>query len=181
VAGEVAKQNDFIAHLRADPRGAHGIWQMIVDQTAIKSRAKFRAYQTTQQTNLTALSWTKVTLDAESYDIGGYFNTTDSKFVAPVDGFYLFTAQVTLASGTFSALKKFGIALYKASAAIATAYFSSNNDGDDIVLQINDIVRLDANDEITVYVVSGNDNNNTDLTAGEAVTYFSGHILSTDN
>jgi hypothetical protein len=172
-------ESSLRSHLGANPQNAHGIWQMIMDQTALRSRAKFRAYQATQQLNLTALSWTLVTLDAESYDIGGYFNTSASKFVAPVAGFYQFVAQVTPAAGTFSGNKKFGIALYKNGSAVATAYVSSNADGDDIVLQISDILRLAATDEVTVYVASGNDNNNTDLTAGTTTTYFSGHILST--
>lgn len=179
MSGQVARKDDFNAHVKQPPNVAHGIWKMITTQTAIKSQAKFRAYQATQQLNLTALSWTLVTLDAESYDIGGYFNTSASKFVAPVAGFYQFVAQVTPAAGTFSGNKKFGIALYKNGSAVATAYVSSNADGDDIVLQIADIVQLAATDYVEVYFYSGNDNNNTDLTAGTTTTYFSGHILST--
>ena len=173
-------ESDLKNHLGANSQTAHGIWTMIQDTTALRSRAKFRAYQNTQQQNLTALAWAQVVLDAESYDIGGYFNTTAYKFVVPTAGFYHFVGQVTPAAGTFSASKKFGIAIYKNGSAVAVAYQSSNNEADDFTLQISDIRRLAVGDEITLYVYSGNDNNNADLTAGATTTFFAGHILSTE-
>jgi hypothetical protein len=177
MSGQVARKDDFNAHVKQPPNVAHGIWKMITTQTAIKSRAKFRVYQSTQQTNFTATQWTKVTFDGVGYNPGSYF--ASDKFTATTAGYYHFVAQVTPDFGTYSAAKSFGIALYVNGAAVAVAYTSSNADPDRIVLQIADIVQLAATDYVEVYFYSGNDNNNTDLTAGTTTTYFSGHILST--
>lgn len=52
----------------------------------------FHAYRTTTFTHTTTAS--KMTLNAENYDIGNNFDTATSRFTAPVNGLYRFTGGV---------------------------------------------------------------------------------------
>ena len=49
-------------------------------------------------TSCTNVTYTQITLGNEAYDIGGDFDTANSKFVAPVDGYYQINAAVNLSS-----------------------------------------------------------------------------------
>lgn len=57
-------------------------------EVVLGSRTMCRAYLSSAQNNLADSSFTKVLLDAESFDIGSDFDTTNSRFVAPVTGYY---------------------------------------------------------------------------------------------
>jgi len=170
--------DELKGHIKADPKAAHGIWDMIVSNTALKSRAKFRAYVASAQNNLALNSYVKMVMDGESYDIGGNFDAvTDFRFVAPVAGFYAFTAGILLTSGGAGHL--YNLALYKNGSVETLTQAAMNSDGDNIGLVISDIMRLAANDYIEVYVRSVN-NSTTDITTGATNSYFAGHIISTD-
>lgn len=68
----------------------------------------FHAYRTTTFTHTTTAS--KMTLNAENYDIGNNFDTSTSRFTAPVSGIYKFTAGVGFPLATTSGCV---VAVYK--------------------------------------------------------------------
>jgi hypothetical protein len=45
-------------------------------------------YLSVDTPNIADASWTKVPLDSETFDIGGNFDTTNKRYVAPVTGYY---------------------------------------------------------------------------------------------
>lgn len=174
--GDKAEKNDLNNHKALDPKIAHGIWEMIGNQTAIKSRAQFRAYVSSAQSNITHNTWIKVVLDGESFDVGGYFDAvTDYDFTAPTDGLYALKGQVKLTSVKVNTNNY--LAIYKNGAAISTTYVAGNGIGQDIVLQVNDFVQLAADDLITLYVYSGADDT-TDIVTGEANSFLCGHMVA---
>ena len=58
----------------------------------------FRAYSTVNQTGIAAGTITKILFDTEEYDIGNNF--ANSRFTAPIDGYYHFSATTHIGSST---------------------------------------------------------------------------------
>lgn len=88
---------------------------MLADGAATESKWRngvaFSAYRSTSFTHSTSAA--KMTLNAEDYDIGGNFNTSNSRFTAPFDGIYKFSAgvgfQLASTSGCVMYLYKNGV------------------------------------------------------------------------
>lgn len=86
-------------------------------QTVLKN-ARARAFLSATQGNLVSTEWTKVLLNAETYDPGNNFDsTTNHMFVVPVDGYYLIRGQVGY-TGTV-ANKYYNSAIYVNGSSIA--------------------------------------------------------------
>lgn len=174
----VARDSDLKAHIKADPKTVHGIWEMIAAATAVQSKARFRAYVTAAQNNLVANTWTKVVLDTETYDLGGNFDsTTNYRFTAPVAGFYHFDAMVQYSDQAAS--NTYEVALYVDGAAVAIAKYSTNAESDACATPISDTLRLAANSYVEVWA-KVNTVSTSDIQVGTDYTFFSGHILSRD-
>lgn len=60
-----------------------------------KKAVAFRAYITSDH-NFTADDFTKINFDAETYDYGSNFDTSNKRFVAPQDGVYFFNVSVAV-------------------------------------------------------------------------------------
>ena len=68
--------------------------QMNLTYHVPKTTVKCRAFLTSGQVNLTDGAWTKVLLNNESYDIGSNFDTANSRFTAPVTGYYSISGTI---------------------------------------------------------------------------------------
>lgn len=166
--GDKAEKNDLQAHLRADPKSAHGIYDMI------KSAAKFRAYASAAQNNITYNSWTKIVFGTEQFDSHATFGS--SRFTAAAAGYYWIGAQVKLS--TIVDDKEFYVAIYKNGAAARSASFHSSTGNTYMSLQISDLFTLAAGDYLEVYVYIASGASTSDVVTGSGNTYFSGHRLS---
>lgn len=118
-----------------------------VSPTTFTNPYKFRAYKSTAQ-NTTTASFSKVQLDAESYDTNAnYDNATNYRYTAPVAGFYFFSGTINLGATTtriILSLYKNGTEYTRGSdtAAIATANYGV----------VNDLISLAASDYIELFV-----------------------------
>lgn len=137
--------------------------------------AVFRAYATSHTTGAGG-SWHIIDYDAEEYDDGADFNTTNNRFVAPSDGIYHFDTCTRMDYGTWGAGETIHIALFVNGTQTATLGFIEFvdynadtyvmfNGGCDIELKASDYV------EIKFYYVGG-----THYTENvQADNWFSGH------
>jgi len=137
----------------------------------------FYAFNSAAQT-LTNVTWTRVTLPSTLFDTCGDFNTSNNRFVAPVNGIYSFTTALNFSTDTaaggyvYADVRKNGTTQYYT--------FGLRLDGQVISsdTQINGsiLLPLDANDYVEMgayqHVASGN----PALTAGRC--YFLGHLVS---
>lgn len=141
--------------------------------TVLSTTAKARAYLAANQ-SIPNESWTKLTLNTESYDPGGNFDhTTNYRFTAPVAGYYSVAAMIhwqSAAGGVFYlSMKKDGseinvIALHGITANTLPAGFA-------------DILYLEADNylEFFVYHNSGAAKN---VLGGSNQTWAAFHLLS---
>ena len=113
----------------------------------------------------------KITFTAESYDEGGNF--ADSKFVAPVNGYYAIDASVGYSPGTDGKYYECGV--YKNGAyAVYGEVHGAGTVG--LVANISDVLKLNATDYIELYYAH-NAANTTDLSGGEIGTHLTVHLI----
>ena len=82
----------------------------MVRDNKINERISFRAYPSSQQ-SVPSITTTKINFATESWDIGGYYNTSTSEFTPP-KGKYLVTVSIA-SNSTISYATIFYIHLYK--------------------------------------------------------------------
>lgn len=124
----------------------------------------FSAYQSSAQTLATA-TYTKITVDTEEYDTNNNFAT--SRFTCTVDGYYLFTAGITVGATRTEILP----VLYKN----GSAYRNFGEDNTESAAASGSmLIKLVATDyvEFYAYFASGQA-----TTAGSRYTYFQGHLV----
>lgn len=128
---------------------------------------KFSAYRNAA---LTPVGTAKITFDAEDYDTNSNFDaTTNNRYVAPVAGFYHFTAGANSPTPN-----RFLIYFYKNGSAIVRGpdFFngvgSGTNFGYDMSLAVSDYVE--------VYINTSN--NALAVGSGTERTYFQGYLIS---
>lgn len=127
---------------------------------------KARAYRSAAYTSGT--NFNKVPLEAESYDIGSDFDTTNNRFVAPVTGYYQVTGRASTTGTT-----RFLLLIYKN----GTAY-SKGSDGSNATAfgaVVSDIIPLAATDyvELWAYTPTG-----MAFEVGESSTFMAVHLIS---
>lgn len=131
---------------------------------------KFSAYQSGAFT--ASATSQKIPFDTEDFDIGNNFNTTLNRFVAPVVGYYAFTASVTASAANNGAT--LGIALYKngtlykAGDKQANIYVPSGTTQP--VASVSALIPLAATDYVEAYIIS----NNLAVQTGSANTWLQG-------
>ena len=86
----------------------------------------FSAYQSVQQTGVSATTWTKITLTTENFDTNN--NYASSRFTPTVAGYYQINGSVTIVSTTnthfvFCAIYKNGAAYSQASGILGNSNF----------------------------------------------------------
>lgn len=130
----------------------------------------FDAYRSTTFTHTTVAS--KMTLNAENYDLGNNFDTATSRFTAPVAGLYRFTGGVAFPLSTTSGCV---MAIYKngASAAVLLNRQWSSAGGWVIAERGAATIQLAAGDYVELYELvtpAATGQANTTLLQGELVT-----------
>jgi len=127
---------------------------------------KARAYRSAAYTSGT--NFNKVPLEAESYDIGSDFDTTNNRFVAPVTGYYQVSARASV-TGTTRLL----LLIYKNGSAVARGGDNTGATSNGTVF--SDILQLNATDyiELWAYTPTG-----MAFEVGADNTYMSVHLLS---
>lgn len=129
-----------------------------------------RAYRNGTQLNIPDSTWTKVELNATSFDVGSNFNTSTNKFVASIAGYYQVNANVRWIN--VIADKRYYIAIFKNGNEISQTISHSSYTGD-LSTKISDIIYLNIDDyiELKVHQITGVDT--PDVSGGTTQTYMS--------
>ncbi len=123
-----------------------------------------KAYLGTQMSSVTNTP-TKVTLDTESWDTDGDFNTTNNDYTAPSDGKYFVVARVGCSSFTTD-----GEIEIRVGGSTVIANLSIPSGGGSSFDIMSTVVDLSASDVVTLYVNMNDGNFN--VLAGETETYL---------
>lgn len=113
-----------------------------------------RVYLNGNQTDLTDNSFVKIDFDSKDYDLGGNFNTVDSKFVVPVTGLYRVSAKLHFVTGTVIADKSYGIGIYVNGVLKSSAYEHIGGSTDEASIETTEELYLNVDDYIEVYAKS---------------------------
>ncbi len=151
----------------------HGVEAFLMHDDGILTLAKQSAalgYRATSDQTITKNTWTKVQLNAESYDIQGEFDpTTNYRFTAKKAGLYLVIGKIYY--GSFEGGKTAYIKVKKSGADllmnILQAYIGSY-----VHWQVSGVASLAANDYLELFTYH-NCTVNKDLCIGEASTFLS--------
>ncbi len=137
---------------------------------------KFHAYSTATQ-NL-AGSATKLAFETEFFDTNSNYDTTLSRYTAPLAGFYVFNAQGYI--NALSSGSEVVISLYK-NGSQHTNFTVTSAGANDYRPHVTHMLQLSANDYIEIYVSNTQGTRNWyGLTAlGYYASYFQGFLLST--
>lgn len=128
--------------------------------TAAAARDKARAYRNGSQT-ISNNTFTKIQLNAESYDVGSRFDsTTNYRFVAGSTGYYLVVANIHWASSADQ--KNYQIHIYVNNATHAQQILHTSGTGD-FNQSISDIVYLETNGYVELF---GFQNSGGDINVG---------------
>lgn len=137
--------------------------------------SKARAYRVTTTQTILDVTYTKVQLNAESYDVDGEFDhTINYRFTATAAGYYLITSQIWWVSAIDqSAMRTY---IYKNGVAHSLSNVRPSGIGYHTAL-ISDIIYLAAGDyvELWCYQDSGSAK---DIQVGEGQTFMAIHRLS---
>lgn len=141
--------------------------------TSVKIDYKFSVYR---NAGFNVVGGTaKLAYDAKEFDTGTNFDAvTNNRFVAPVTGFYFFTACVNFQSSTSDA---YFVTLYKNNAETKRGYQYANSITETVGMQVSALLSLTASDYIEIFTFNGSGTNKTGA-PGSALTYFSGFLLS---
>jgi len=137
--------------------------------------SKARAYLTTANQVIESSTPTKVTLNAESYDVNSEFDiVTNYRFTAKIAGYYISTGLVTFAATLDT---KIYIAQIYVNGALKCSAANYAGDTDGVGISISDIFYLAIGEyvELYAYHVAGI---NQELLLGSNYSYLSIHKLS---
>lgn len=152
-------------------------WDLMVQKgSATANTTLARAYLSGAQTNVADSTDTKVLLDAENYDIGSNFDTTNKRYVVPTTGYYLVSASVgwanTIADKTFQAI----IVVNGSGTAFSMCHSSFANS---LRIPISDIVYATAGQYIELYCRQNGGAATPDLISASSSTYMAISLLTT--
>ena len=135
-------------------------------------RLGFRVYANAAQ-SLTANTWTKITLDTETFDNNDKFDsTTNYRYTPGEDGYYLITGSLKI--DTANDGQRINADIYKNGAAVADMEITAGAAAH-TGITISDVVWLDENDYVELYGLSGATKNTV---AGTATVYFAGFKIN---
>lgn len=83
-----------------------------VNERVLNTNCKCYAYPANNQLNIADTTFTKVILDTEGFDVGSDFDTANSRFVAPVSGYYIVTGSVEWVPNTVADGKSVFVSIY---------------------------------------------------------------------
>lgn len=143
-----------------------------VSAKQVQNPYKFSAYRNAAQSTGAGV-WVKVNIETKLFDTGANFdNTTNFRFVAPVNGYYHFNAQASINASSSAFL----IALYKNGA----EWVRGNKQGvtGSAGAVLSELMQLNAGDYVELWVFS---TSAVALEVGAVSPHptFSGHLVST--
>lgn len=141
----------------------------------------FSTYRATNQTGVNPNnSAVKVTIDTVTADTHAAFSTANNRYVAPVSGYYDFSAAITF-SGTNVLANEYYLGFYKNGSAVVYPGWYRASAGTSFLLTGNSgPIYLNAGDYVELYVFGVGNNSASTLTVagGSTNTWFSGKRLS---
>lgn len=144
-------------------------------EKVLNVQCKCRVYLNAAQLNITNSTATKVLLDTENYDVGSDFDTANSRFVAPVDGYYLVAAQVGYTG--FAADSRCSTEIYVNGSRYSFGW-ESNGLATTVRNHFSDIVYCGAGQYIELYTTQITGASTTDLISASESTFMAIHLLS---
>ena len=127
-----------------------------LSQLAVAGKfVKSKAYKNTSQNVLNA-TWTKILLDAETFDVGGIMDTVNSKSMPGIAGYYLVAYQVTF-NGNVSANTQYS-RLYQNGSWIGSGMLDENTHSTGIGLFSTELIYCNGTTdylELYAYQASG--------------------------
>lgn len=141
-----------------------------------KTTTKARAYLSADQTGIIHNTWTKILLNAETYDLGSNFDTSLHRFIAPVSGYYQVNWCLQWQSTTADI--RYISAIRKNGNQIASHYMQASCI-EFLSIPGADIVHLIKGDYIELWGYHSSEVNK-DANGASSYTYLSIHILSKD-
>jgi len=142
----------------------------------IKNTAKARAFLNTLQTVI-GHAFVKIALDAKTYDPGGNFDIANSRFVAPIAGFYLVLGGIRVTDATLVADRNYGAHIYRNSIKILETWQQSSV-ARRLTIFTYDVIELAVNDFVELFMYQDSPGP-VDLVANSFSTFMAVHLLST--
>jgi len=117
-------------------------------------------------------TYTKVTFSTEEFDIGGYFDTTNSRFTPPA-GYYSFNASgLLLASSDTHVIV---LSLYKNGADYKRSSHNRASGTGSIGIDVNCLAKVNGTDYFELYIYQ--DNGLQSISGAVVNSYFMGHRI----
>lgn len=142
--------------------------------TALTTNVKSRATRSSNQ-SIPNNTLTKIQLNVESYDVGSDFDAvTNYRFTAPVTGYYIVTARITVDSTADQAILQLDV-LKNGSDLTRGSAIASGTGGQSI--SVSDIVALSSGDYIELWFthVSGSAK---DIVGNNQALHLAAHLIS---
>lgn len=142
---------------------------------------KFTAYLSSSQ-NLTADTLTKITWNAEEYDIGSNFDSaTNHRFTAPVAGYYEFSWYAFIGSNTDSVTNSITY-FYKNGSAVRYGTDRDSTEGitaENMISSGSASIYLAVNDYVEIFVVAGGGGGALRVSGDASIRFsvFSGYLV----
>ena len=130
-----------------------------------------RAYLSADQDNLTNGTWTRVLLNAETFDVGDNFSIANSSFTVPITGYYQINASVFFEAADLVADKHYYAQVRRDTSPIFNVY-SHAAISQPLVLNGSDIFYLTAGQEVSLWAMSNSGDNAVDIDSGETETFL---------
>ncbi|MCK6683494.1 MAG: hypothetical protein L6R30_13885 [Thermoanaerobaculia bacterium] len=105
---------------------------------------------TSDQTGITDSTWTKLTFGSEAFDMGGAYDSSNSKFVAAEAGKYVLFARTAMVPAATETLLR--IALYVNGTSVRDGVSQGSLSTRGLGVSVEAILDLAASDEVEVYV-----------------------------
>ncbi len=142
----------------------------------------FSANKNNTTQSVSALTDTKVTWQAEAYDQGAGFDLAQDRFLAPVDGYYRFNAQVYLTPSIIRTLEKhdqkLALIQLRHNGSIVAVHVTRTSGKGGFSLQISRDQYLTGGDYVEVFVRHGlSPDINLIVDGASSRTYFSGFLM----
>ena len=138
----------------------------------ISSQPCARGWLDTDMDDLVNGAWTRVLLDAETFDVSHNFSIANSSFTVPITGYYQINAGVMFEAPDIVVDRWYYMAVRRNGDTLFTDHIHASVVAV-LSLTASDLAYLTAGDEISLWVQSGSGDNNVDLDSGETETFMS--------
>jgi hypothetical protein len=139
----------------------------------------FRAYKSSDQSNIAVASNVQITFDEENFDNGGDFSS--NAFTAPVAGIYYFNTNVHL-SNIDTAAGYYKLSIYIDSTETGVSRDDSDKiysaDTDFQAMKVSTLAKLSVGDTALVKIYQSSGTQQTDIQDASKITYFEGFLVA---